>query len=223
MMRTVKSYMRRQGRITLGQAQALAQFWQHYGIDCTPDGIATLAAFTQSAPLVVEIGFGMGDSLLALAKAHPERRFLGIEVHRPGIGALFLQLEQQQIDNVRVICADAVNVLTILPDASIDLLLLWFPDPWPKKRHHKRRLVQLNFVDLVVRKLKLGGHWHLATDWSDYAAHMLNVLTISPKLSNIYGDGQYAPKPDYRPTTKFESRGKKLGHNIYDLIFIRKE
>ncbi|MGH8279457.1 MAG: tRNA (guanosine(46)-N7)-methyltransferase TrmB [Gammaproteobacteria bacterium] len=188
----------------------------------THDPFELAALFRRDAPCTLEIGFGNGDTLLTLACAHPHEDFIGVEVHRPGIGRLLLGLESHALTNVRVVCADALEVLSgCMPDASLSAILIYFPDPWPKKRHHKRRLVQPEFAALVARKLKRGGQLHLATDWPDYAEHMLAVLVANPDFSNAAGTG-FAPRPAARLLTRFEHRGLKLGHAVRDLVFIRR-
>ncbi len=219
--RRIRSFVRRQGRMTKSQHSALDRLWDRYVI--VPEDVLDLdALFGRAAPRVLEIGFGMGDSLAAMALAHPERDYLGIEVHRPGVGRLLSHLEAQGNGNVRVICADAVEVLQRhVPDASFDTVQLFFPDPWPKQRHHKRRIVQSEFVELLRRKLKIGGVFHVATDWEHYAEHVLTVLAQAPGFRNNAGAARYTERPDDRPPTKFEQRGQRLGHAIRDLIFVR--
>ncbi len=217
--RAVRSFVRREGRMTKAQRRALTALWPAYGVDAdSPLNFSTL--FGRPAPVMLEIGFGDGEALCAMAQAHPENNYLGIEVHRPGVGNLLLRLARQGISNVRVICADAKLVLQHrVPEASLDAVFLFFPDPWPKTRHHKRRLVQPDFVRLVRGKLKLGGCFHLATDWEDYAREILHVLSQAEGFENAAGPGNYAPRPQDRLLTKFERRGRKLGHAVYDLIF----
>ena len=221
--RSIRSFVLRQSRITPAQERALRELLPKYALDPGPGMFDFQAHFNRNARRTLEIGFGNGDTLLELARAHPEEDFLGIEVHRPGIGRLLKALAAEKLTNVRVICADAVEVLNhCVPDASLDGLLVYFPDPWPKKRHHKRRLVQAEFVSLVARKLKSGGQLQLATDWPDYAAHMLAVLSASPEFHNCAADRGYAPRPAQRLLTKFEGRGLKLGHAVRDLVFLRR-
>ena len=180
------------------------------------------AIFGRDAPRTLEIGFGNGESLVALAAAHPERDFLGIEVHRPGVGHLMLRAEELGLGNLRVICRDAVEVLQhCVPEASLDEVLLYFPDPWPKKRHHKRRIVQPDFVALVASRLRPGGVLRMATDWQPYAEHMLEVAGQCAALRNESPQGDYVPRPDSRPVTRFERRGQRLGHGVWDLAFRR--
>ena len=180
------------------------------------------ALFGRDANTVLEIGFGNGGSLAQMAKANPQNNYLGIEVHRPGVGNLLLQIEQDNISNIRVICADAVEVLEqMIPDASLYRVQLFFPDPWHKKKHHKRRIVQKPFVELLRQKLIIGGVFHMATDWQDYAEHMMVVMSEAEGFNNQSGAGEYAERPDYRPLTKFEQRGHRLGHSVWDLLFER--
>jgi tRNA (guanine-N7-)-methyltransferase len=220
-MRTIHSFVRREGRITRAQEQALARLWSRYGLEADTC-LDFDACFRRQAPRTLEIGFGNGDTLACMADQEPATDFIGIEVHRPGIGHLLLELERRDLDNIRVFCADAVQVLkNCLPDASLDRVLLFFPDPWPKKRHHKRRIVQPDFVDLLARKLRAGGMLHMATDWEDYAQHMLEVMAGTASFGNQAGPGSTSPRPDYRPVTKFEQRGLRLGHRVCDLLFER--
>lgn len=219
--RTVRSFVRREGRMTPAQQRALQTLWTKYGLD--PASHAHPATvFAHPGPLTLEIGFGNGATLLAMAQAAPGENFIGIEVHRPGVGRLLQGLEQLELDNVRVFNADAVPVLQeAVPDGCLDRVLLFFPDPWHKKRHHKRRLVQAGFVALLARKLRPGGILHMATDWEDYAAHMLAVVGASGQFRNLAGNGLYAGRPAWRPQTKFETRGIRLGHTVHDLLFER--
>ncbi|ROR34622.1 tRNA (guanosine(46)-N7)-methyltransferase TrmB [Inmirania thermothiophila] len=221
--RRIRSFVRREGRMTAAQRRALATLWPRYGLE--PRGVLDLdAAFGRRARRTLEIGFGNGEALLTLARTALEEDFLGIEVHRPGVGHLLLGLEREGLGNVRVICDDAVEVLSRhLPAASLDRILIWFPDPWPKKRHHKRRLVQPPFVRELLRVLRPGGLLHLATDWPDYAEHMVAVLEAEPGLINLEGPGRFAPRPPWRPRTRFEARGERLGHPVLDLLYRRRE
>lgn len=219
--RSVRSFVVRAGRMTVAQERAWRELWPRYGIE---DGgpLDLRAAFGREAPVTLEIGFGNGESLAALAEAHPDRDFLGIEVHRPGVGHLMLRAEAAGLENIRIVCRDAVEVLEHgIADAALDEVLLYFPDPWPKKRHHKRRIVQPAFVELVARKLRPGGVFRLATDWQDYAEHMLAVLEACAALRNLSSSGGHAPRPESRPLTRFELRGQRLGHEVWDLAFTR--
>jgi len=220
-LRGVRSYVLRGGRITAGQQRALQELWPRFGIDAT--GRLDLdALFGRHARRVVEIGFGNGENLLALAAAHPDIDFLGIEVHPPGVGKLLLDVAAAGLTNVRVLARDAVEVLAQqLEDGSCDEILIFFPDPWPKKRHHKRRLIQPQFVELAARKLRAGGTLRLATDWQDYAQQMLAVLRLCPLLENLAPGGGFCDRPGSRPPTRFERRGRGLGHAVWDLAFRR--
>jgi len=220
--RAIRSFVLRQGRLTPAQQRALKSLLPKYGLDPAAGTFDLPRIFGRNARRTLEIGFGNGATLAELARQHPHEDFLGIEVHRPGVGRLLMTLDLEQINNVRVACADAVEVLSrCLPDDSLDALLLYFPDPWPKKRHHKRRLVQPEFVALAARKLKSGGQLQLATDWPEYAAQMLAVVSASPDFTNAAAGGGYAPRSLARPLTKFERRGIGLGHPVFDLSFIK--
>lgn len=220
--RTIRSFVKREGRLTSGQARALETVWPHYGIEASEQPLDWRGVFGNDHPVTLEIGFGNGASLAQMAAAAPEHNFLGIEVHRPGVGHLLMEIERRGLENVRVMCHDAVEVLQRqIPDASLDRVLLFFADPWPKKRHHKRRIVQTAFADLIADKLKPGGVFHMATDWENYAEHMLEVMEPHPRFRNQAGPGQFAPRPDYRPLTKFEQRGLKRGHGVWDLLYER--
>ena len=221
--RAIRSFILRQSRITTAQQRALQTLLPRYGLDPAQGRFDFPAIFGRDAHRTLEIGFGNGATLLALARAHPDQDFLGVEVHRPGVGRLLLAADAQHINNLRVVCADAVQVLSqCVSDASLDATLIYFPDPWPKKRHHKRRLVQPEFAALVARKLKSGGRLQLATDWPDYAEHMLAVLSVSPDFVNTTAGDGYASRPPERPLTKFEQRGLILGHTVLDLVFVKR-
>ena len=220
--RAIRSFVVRAGRMTVAQERAWQELWPRFGIE-TSDALLDLPAiFGRDAPCTLEIGFGNGESLVALAAAHPERDFLGIEVHRPGVGHLMLRAEEHHLTNLRAICRDAVEVLQrCIPEGSLDELLLYFPDPWPKKRHHKRRIVQPDFVALVANRLRPGGVFRMATDWRHYAEQMLEVAGHCAALRNESSQGGYVPRPDSRPVTRFERRGQRLGHDVWDLAFRR--
>lgn len=218
---TIRSFVRRSGRITTAQQRALETLWPRYGLDQSKL-LNLTEVFGRKADIHLEIGFGMGDALVTMAKTHPEHDYLGIDVHRPGIGSLLLKIEAEQLTNVRVLEADAVEVLqNCLPPKSLAVVYLFFPDPWPKKRHQKRRLVQPEFVHLLAQRMTTGGHLYLATDWQDYAAQMLQVLEATSDFVNSYTKGKFAPRPTERPLTKFEQRGQRLGHQVWDLIYQR--
>jgi len=220
--RPIRSYVLRPGRMTSAQQRAFDQNWTRWGLDVAAGMLDYDREFGRAGPRVLEIGFGMGQSLVAMAAAAPQTNFIGIEVHRPGVGRLLHSMVEQGVDNIRVYCHDAVEVLRdCIPLASLDTVQVFFPDPWHKKRHHKRRLIQPPLVEQLVARLKVGGTLHLATDWEHYAGQMMAVLSDSPGLSNTHGPGQFAPRPDYRPLTKFELRGERLGHGVWDLVFRR--
>ena len=220
--RRIRSYVLRTGRMTPGQERAFEENWARWGLEHR-DGVLDFdSCFGRPGPRVLEIGFGMGQSLVAMAAAAPETNFVGIEVHRPGVGRLLHSMVDAGVDNIRVYCHDAVEVLQdCIADASLDTVQIFFPDPWHKKRHHKRRLIQPEFIAHLTRKLKPGGVLHLATDWENYAGQMMEVLSAAEGLRNQAGPGEYAPRPDYRPLTKFEVRGERLGHGVWDLLFQR--
>ncbi|AOS96262.1 tRNA (guanine-N(7)-)-methyltransferase [Microbulbifer aggregans] len=218
--KSIRSYVIRAGRMTEGQRRAFDNYWGAYGLSLFDGPLDAVATFGREAPLVLEIGFGMGDSLLAMAEAEPDKDFIGIEVHPPGVGRLINNAGKAGVKNLRVYMADAVDVLNdCIPDGSLDRFQLYFPDPWHKKKHHKRRIVQPEFIRLLCTKLKSGGLMHLATDWENYAEHMLEVLEAESALENTAGAGQYAPRPEFRPETKFERRGQRLGHGVWDLLY----
>jgi tRNA (guanine-N7-)-methyltransferase len=220
--RAIRSFVVRAGRMTVAQERAWVELWPRFGLEGTDAPLDFVAAFGREAPRTLEIGFGNGESLVALATGHPERDFLGIEVHRPGVGHLLLRIEELGLRNLRAICRDAVEVLqNCVAEASLDEVLLYFPDPWPKKRHHKRRIVQPDFVALVASRLRPGGVFRMATDWQPYAEHMLAVAGACAALRNESPEGAYVARPDSRPVTRFERRGQRLGHGVWDLAFRR--
>ena len=220
--RRIRSFVRREGRLTAGQARALETLWPCFGLEFADNEIDFARVFGRAAPVILEIGFGNGESLAEIAEQHPQNNYIGIEVHRPGVGSLLLRLEEREIANVRVMCHDASEVISRqIPDTSLDAVYLFFPDPWPKKKHHKRRILQPAFVQQIREKLKVGGHFHMATDWQDYAEQAMAVLSVAEGFSNTAGAGTYSTKPSYRPETKFERRGLKLGHGVWDLVFRR--
>jgi len=211
----------RQGRTTPAQARALAELLPQFGIAFARERLDLDRAFGRKAPKILEIGFGMGETTAAIARAHPENDYLGIEVHTPGVGALLRRVAGAGLANVRVIQHDAVEVIEhMLGERTLDGVHIFFPDPWPKKRHHKRRLIQPAFVELLARRMKPGAILHVATDWEDYAQHILAVLSAEPQLENTAPG--YAPRPAVRPLTKFEGRGLELGHRVWDIVFRRR-
>lgn len=220
--RPVRSFVQRQRRITTAQQQAIGRLWPKFGLEDRDGQIDVDTIFGRSVKVVFEIGFGMGDSLIAMALEHPEINYIATEVHRPGVGALLHGIEKHGIENIRIYKEDAISILTnCIKNKTLDGIQIFFPDPWPKKRHHKRRLIQPKFLDLVHAKLKPGGRLHLATDSEDYAKHMMKVLTAHEGFRNEDGEGQFVKNKMLRPQTKFEKRGMRLGHSIQDLVFIR--
>jgi tRNA (guanine-N7-)-methyltransferase len=217
----IRSFVHRQSGLTLPRRQALACWLDHYQLPIDQGYLEWEAIFQRKAPVTLEIGFGMGHHLLAQAQRYPERNFVGLEVHRPGIAAVLLEIERKQLRNIRLIVADAVEVLqrNIL-EGSVDCIQIFFPDPWPKRRHHKRRLIQPAFCTLLRKKLKVGAHLQLATDWEDYAQQMLCVLDATSGLHNLAGVGCFSPRLPERSITKFEQRALNLGHVIRDLQFV---
>lgn len=220
--RGVRSFVLRQGRMTEGQKKAFDRSWPKYGLSRDNGMIDPREVFGRDNMLNLEIGFGMGQSLADMAEAAPEQDFIGVEVHLPGVGALLKDVEDRGLENVRVYNIDANDVIDLcLPDASLDRVMIFFPDPWHKKKHHKRRLIQPEFIQRIRHKLRVGGVLHLATDWENYAEHMLEVMNDSEGFANTQEQGGYSPRPDDRPITKFEKRGEKLGHGVWDLLFYR--
>ncbi|GAB2904013.1 tRNA (guanosine(46)-N7)-methyltransferase TrmB [Microbulbifer echini] len=221
--KSIRSYVIRAGRMTEGQRRAFDTYWVQYGLSLFDGPLNPLEAFGREAPLALEIGFGMGDSLLAMAQAEPDKNFIGIEVHPPGVGRLINNAGKAGVENLKIYMADAVDVLNdCIGDATLDRFQLYFPDPWHKKKHHKRRIVQAEFVRLICSKLKTGGAMHMATDWQNYAEHMLEVLQAEPLLENTSSTNDYVERPEWRPETKFERRGQRLGHGVWDLVYRRR-
>ncbi len=218
--RRIRSFVLRTGRMTAGQQNAFDTYWPQKGLSLDGGMLDYSEVFGRSAPVVLEIGFGMGASLVEMAKAAPEQDFIGIEVHVPGVGKLLHSMEQQGVENIRVYSDDAVDVLnTCIADESLDRVQIYFPDPWHKKKHHKRRLIQPDFVQTLYRKLKPGGVIHLATDWEHYAEYMMEVMSADEGFRNQSEIFCFSERPDYRPVTKFEKRGERLGHGVWDLLF----
>ena len=219
--RKIRSFVRREGRLTKGQQRALDELFPTYGL--SPSAHQSLdftSVFGNQHPVHLEIGFGNGQTLTAMAHAQPDDNYVGIEVHRPGVGNALLQIEKLALKNVRVICQDAVEVIQDhVADRSLDAVYIFFPDPWHKKRHHKRRLIQTDFINQLKQKLKPGALLHFATDWEDYALHMKEVMAQVEGFINLAGAGQFSERPAYRPITKFEQRGIRLGHGVWDLLF----
>jgi tRNA (guanine-N7-)-methyltransferase len=220
----IRSFVLREGRLTQGQQRAFERLWPFFGVQFDGTTLNLQQLFGNDHPVYLEIGFGDGESIAQMAACNPHNNYLGVEMHRPGVGHLLLKMEQQSLSNVRVIRHDAVDVLRQgLTDTSLAGLYLFFPDPWHKRRHNKRRILQPAFVDEIARVLRPGGIFHAATDWKEYARYMMRVMTAADLFfENCAGDGCYAPRPDYRLLTKFEQRGQHLGHDVWDLNFRRR-
>lgn len=216
--RTIRSFVTRAGRTTPSQQKAIDNLSQAFVLPYQDKPIDWRSIFSRQAPRILEIGFGMGDATAYIAGLMPETDFIGVEVHEPGIGALLKKIDEQKLNNLRLIQHDAVDVIKqMLEPQSLDGIHIFFPDPWHKKRHHKRRLIQTEFIHLLSSRLKQNGYIHCATDWEHYAEQMLTVLSAEPSLSNTANN--YAERPGYRPITKFENRGLRLGHGVWDLVF----
>lgn len=222
-LRKIRSFVRREGRLTKGQETALAECWPSMGLDYQTSTIDWSAVFGNNNPVVLEIGFGMGASLVEMASKSPEKNFIGIEVHTPGVGACLSAAKELGLTNLKVMCHDAVEVFEkMIPDASLSCIQLFFPDPWHKKRHHKRRIVQADFVEMVRAKLLVNeGVFHMATDWENYAEHMIEIMKQAPKYQTLASEGDYIERPEDRPLTKFEQRGHRLGHGVWDIKYRR--
>jgi tRNA (guanine-N7-)-methyltransferase len=221
--RRIRSFVRREGRMTDGQRSALEALWPTYGFDAPAEPIEATTLFARNADVVFEIGFGNGDHLLARAATEPEKNFIGVEVHRPGCGRVMMQAEKLGLTNLRVASHDAVEVLRDwITAGSLAEVVIYFPDPWHKKRHNKRRLVQPEFVALVAQSLRPGGLLRMATDWAPYAEHMLAVVSAQSELTNLAPETGFSDRPETRPKTRFEARGERLGHAVFDLLLQRK-
>jgi tRNA (guanine-N7-)-methyltransferase len=217
----IRSYVLRQGRVSNAQGRAVENLLPKFGIAHSLQPIDYIELFSRSVPTILEIGFGMGETTATIAATNPQNNYIAIEVHTPGVGNLLKEIDAQQLTNLRIIQHDAIEILRdMVPAASLAGIHIFFPDPWPKKRHHKRRLIQAPLVKTLCEKLQPGAYIHVATDWQEYAEHILTTLSAEPLLANS-ADG-YAPRPTYRPLTKFEQRGLKLGHGVWDIIFVRK-
>ncbi len=222
MKRPIKSYVIRAGRMTDAQKQAIKTHFTTYGLDHLSKPWDLQKIFPQAGPHILEIGFGMGQSLFAMAQRFPHENFIGVEVHPPGVGVLLTKIADAQLTNLRISAQDAKEVLTqAIPDGSLARVQIFFPDPWPKARHHKRRLIQPEFIQLLWKKLQNQGILHIATDWKPYADHILEVMAQVPGFQNRAECGTFVQKPDYRPSTKYEERGQRLGHQVFDLVFTR--
>lgn len=223
-MRPIRSFVLREDRMTKGQHKALDQLWPRYGLERAQGTLNPNAVFGRDAPRILEIGYGTGQSLVSMAEANPDKDFIGIEVHRPGVGTLLQTIRERRLSNLRSYCDDAVDILKLcIPDNSLERVQLYFPDPWHKKRHHKRRIVQPDWIALVSAKLRPGGLLHMATDWHDYAEHMMSLMDQSADFVNTAGEQQFTARPAWRPETKFERRGAGLGHDTWELLFEKRQ
>ncbi|MFT2110895.1 tRNA (guanosine(46)-N7)-methyltransferase TrmB [Marinomonas sp. 2405UD68-3] len=222
--RTIRSFVVRSGRMTDGQQKAYDVNWAIYGLHLEEGLLNYQTVFGREADVVVEVGFGMGSSLVEMAKKSPEKDFIGIEVHPPGVAKLMMLADEAGVKNIRVFCDDAIEVMaSCIPNESVSTFQLFFPDPWHKKKHNKRRIVQASFAEKIAAILKPSGTFHMATDWEPYAEHMIEVMEAQALYENVAGTGAYHPRPDWRPLTKFERRGERLGHGVWDLIYSKKE
>ena len=220
--RPVRSFVLRGGRLTEGQKRALEEFWPRFGIEKGESPLDFKTLFGNDAPVIMEIGFGNGDATWQMAQAHPAENYLGVEVHQPGVGHLLLKMKQHGITNIRIANDDAVEFLCErVPTESLAGVRIYFPDPWPKKRHHKRRLIQPSLIELLASRMHPGALLHLATDWEPYAQHMLEVMGSSDGFVNLSPSGDFCDQPEWRPETKYERRGEGLGHRVRDLLFKR--
>lgn len=218
----IRSFVLRQGRMTSGQEKAWDRSWPRFGVSRSDGMVEPRELFSRQAMLNLEIGFGMGQSLATMAEAAPEQDFIGAEVHKPGVGALLKEVEDRGLENLRVYNIDANDVIDFcLPDASLDRIMVFFPDPWHKKRHHKRRLIQPEFVQRLRHKLRVGGLLHLTTDWENYSEHMMAVMSAAEGFANTMPENGFSPRPKDRPITKFEERGMGKDHGVWDLVFRR--
>ncbi len=221
-LRQIKTFVLRQGRLTIGQELALKQQWPKFGIEYAQQALDFTQLFGRRAAVTLEIGFGNGRSLSSMAEANPDRDFIGVEVHSPGVGQILQHIAEKELTNLRVIRHDALDVLEhMVPHNSLDRVQLFFPDPWHKRRHHKRRIVQQSFTTLIASRLCSGGTLHMATDWKAYAMHMLRIMKESPNFANTSAPEDYSPRPESSPLTRFEQRGQRLGHGVWDLLWQR--
>ncbi|WP_191602098.1 tRNA (guanosine(46)-N7)-methyltransferase TrmB [Marinomonas algicola] len=222
-IRTIRSFVVRSGRMTEGQQKAYDANWAFYGLNLEDGQLHYQDVFGRESDIVVEVGFGMGASLVEMAKNAPDKDFIGIEVHPPGVAKLMMLADEAGVKNIRVFCDDAIEVMAnCIPNASVATFQLFFPDPWHKKRHNKRRIVQATFAEKIAEILKPTGTFHMATDWQPYAEHMMEVMEAQTLYENVAGKNTFHPRPDWRPLTKFEQRGERLGHGVWDLIYAKK-
>ena len=218
--KSIKSYVKRERRLTKSQLYGLDNYWIKYGIEYSPKKINFEEIFESYRPLILDIGFGSGESTINHAISHPENNYLAVEVHRPGIGRLLNKIEENTLTNIKIIKHDVIDILKEqIPDCSLTQIFIFFPDPWPKKRHHKRRLINKELIKLIKKKLVLHGRLHIATDWENYANYIMEIGNADLELINLAGYNNYSPRPEWRTETRFEHRGKKLEHNVWDLCY----
>ena len=218
--KSIKSYVKRERRLTKSQLYGLDNYWIKYGIEYSPKKINFEEIFESYRPLILDIGFGSGESTINHAISHPENNYLAVEVHRPGIGRLLNKIEENTLTNIKIIKHDVIDILKEqIPDCSLTQIFIFFPDPWPKKRHHKRRLINKELIKLIKKKLVLHGRLHIATDWENYANYIMEIGNADSELINLAGHNNYSPRPEWRTETRFEHRGKKLEHNVWDLCY----
>ena len=218
--KSIKSYVKRERRLTKSQLYGLDNYWIKYGIEFSPKIINFEEIFKSYKPLILYIGFGSGESTINHAISHPENNYLAVEVHRPGIGRLLNKIEENTLTNIKIIKHDVIDILKEqIPDCSLTQIFIFFPDPWPKKRHHKRRLINKELIKLIKKKLVLHGRLHIATDWENYANYIMEIGNADSELINLAGHNNYSPRPEWRTETRFEHRGKKLEHNVWDLCY----
>ena len=218
--KSIKSYVKRERRLTKSQLYGLDNYWIKYGIEFSPKIINFEEIFESYKPLILDIGFGSGESTINHAISHPENNYLAVEVHRPGIGRLLNKIEENTLTNIKIIKHDVIDILKEqIPDCSLTQIFIFFPDPWPKKRHHKRRLINKELIKLIKKKLVLHGRLHIATDWENYANYIMEIGNADLELINLAGYNNYSPRPEWRTETRFEHRGKKLEHNVWDLCY----
>ena len=218
--KSIKSYVKRERRLTKSQLYGLDNYWIKYGIEFSPKIINFEEIFESYKPLILDIGFGSGESTINHAISHPENNYLAVEVHRPGIGRLLNKIEENTLTNIKIIKHDVIDILKEqIPDCSLTQIFIFFPDPWPKKRHHKRRLINKELIKLIKKKLVLHGRLHIATDWENYANYIMEIGNADLELINLAGHNNYSPRPEWRTETRFEHRGKKLEHNVWDLCY----
>ena len=219
-MRLIRSYVKREGRLTSGQKKALEKYWNRYGIDYDGSELDLTEKFTRIAPLVIDIGSGMGETTIKIASEHPENNYLSIEVHKPGVGSLLRQINDHNLTNIRIMSHDIVEILqNSLPGRCVDMVYIFFPDPWPKKKHFKRRLINDSFLEKLKYKLKPNARIYISTDWINYAEHILEAFSKNGHFLNLSATNKFSPRPRWRPSTKFELRGEKLGHDIFDFAW----